>query len=397
MYSDLFDQLGGGAAGAGRRGGGGDTARAPQTPPLVSCKAGKMIVESGEGEEDATTKYQCKPDTTRGEIRLVYDKDTSMLQFQWYDRRDQKVVDRHMIPTSTKMDAGTFERVPLSGKKHARDRIYVWTHYEEDNLKTPKYDMYWMQDESEEKEDETVAKINQYLADPASAVPKDASPPVAAAASSSGSDTAPASGGTQSQSQVDALSTILENLGMPQSEGGATSSTDAPVSADSSAAPAAGTLTLADLQGAMAGMQQQQQSSTVVPLSEVVTPAAIEALLERDDICQRLMELLPENQRTKEQLADNLKSPQVQQTLRTLTQALLPDDAGNMDGFYSVLANFNLPAPTDGAGTAAAMANPIQAFLEAVLKSVEEDKKQDDEKEEGKDEDKMDEDEKQEG
>merc|ERR1712226_528049 len=316
-----------------------------------------------------------------GEVRLVFDKDTSLLQWQWFDRRAQKVVDRHMIPV-TSNGAGTFERVPLSGKKHARDRVYVWTHYEDDNTTKPKYDMFWMQDESEEKEDETVAKVNQYLADPASAVPKDATPATGTTASSSNGSGNNASSSSNQQSQVDALSTILENLGMPQSasEGGSTDNNDSSPGGEGESGAGAeraggGTLTLADLQGAMAGMQQNPaERQTIVPLTEVVTPAAIESLLENEEVCEKLMELLPENQRTKEMLAENLKSPQVQQTFRSLTQALLPDDAGNMDGFYSVLANFNLPTPTDASATAAAMANPIEAFLNAMLAKVEKEK-----------------------
>jgi len=48
----------------------------------------------------------------------------------------------------------------------------------------------------------------------------------------------------------------------------------------------------------------------------------------------------------------------------------LPDDTGSQDGYHSVLANFNM---ADGAQEALQCNsnNPIQAFLECVLKSVE--------------------------
>jgi hypothetical protein len=70
-------------------------------------------------------------------------------------------------------------------------------------------------------------------------------------------------------SQVDALSSILENLGMPQAETTATSTT-----------PSTNQLTLADLQGAMAGIaQQHQQVAPGSPLEDVVTQQAIDALL----------------------------------------------------------------------------------------------------------------------
>lgn len=107
---------------------------------------------------------------------------------------------------------------------------------------------------------------------------------------------------------------------------------------------------------------------------------------------ERLIEFLPEEQRSVEHLAENLRSPQVRATLRSLTAALLPDDTGSMDGYYSVLANFNL----DGAQESliANHNNSLQAFLECVLKSVEKEKEEQDggdddkkkEEEEGKDE-----------
>merc|ERR1712238_512962 len=94
-----------------------------------------------------------------------------------------------------------------------------------------------------------------------------------------------------------------------------------------------------------------------------------------EEVRNRLLQELPEEQRSEEFLEENLRSPQVQQTLRSLTAALLPDDSGSMDGYHSVLANFQM---SEGAQEAlqSNSNNPIQAFLECVLKTVE--------KEEGK-------------
>jgi hypothetical protein len=52
-----------------------------------------------------------------------------------------------------------------------------------------------------------------------------------------------------------------------------------------------------------------------------------------------------------------------------LTSALLPDDAGRVDGFLSVIANFQLGSADPGT-VQAASTNPIQAFLDAVSRSV---------------------------
>ncbi len=50
--------------------------------------------------------------------------------------------------------------------------------------------------------------------------------------------------------------------------------------------------------------------------------------------------------------------------------ALLPDDNGSMDGYHSVLANFQLDA-ADGQQALSEGKSPIQAFLDCVLASVE--------------------------
>lgn len=365
MFSPgLFEQLGGGPGGRLQRGN--DTP--PPVEPLVSFKAGKVELTKPEGSESA---FDCKPNPTRGEIRLVWKNRT--LEWQWYDRRAQETKDTFNIPD---LDS-TFERVtlPENDPKHKLDRVYVWTTVpksrEAEDPDTPKYHMYWMQDANAEQDDELVAKINQYLVDPASAAPEGET--LRSTTASSGSSSATASGTSSSGTtapadQVDALSSILENLGMPQQPGG-TGAATSNATTGTTGAPNSNTLTLADLQGAMAGLQQQQQSMPGPPLNDVITPAAINGILEDEAACNRLLELLPPEQRSREHLADNLRSPQIQSSLRALTAALLPDeDSGDFSGMYSVLANFQLD-PAHGHDAIAA-GNPIQAFLECLQASV---------------------------
>jgi hypothetical protein len=393
MYSDLFEHLGGGAMGRGA-----GSQSAPSAPaekrPIVSLKAGKMTMIAN---VDRGT-YSCTADPSRGEIRLACVNGS--LEWQWYDRRQKKVVDRRVVPTAASPaaaaavgvmsddDATTapsrwhLEKVESLPRTHKEDRVYVLTHHTGPN---DVYDMYWMQDADKSKEEDVVAEFNKYLADPVDAVAQHGGGEGAAGGtSSSGSGTSSSSArasGASPSSQVDALSSILENLGMPQS------------SSDSAPSLSAGTntLTLADLQGAMAGIQQQQQRAegAVMTLADVVTPDAITALLQDEVACDRLVELLPEGQRTREMLEENLRSPQVQQTLRALTAALMPDDAGHVDGFLSVVANFQLDARGEGSGDApsqetirVASTNPIQAFLDAILRSVEKDKEDESKEEE---------------
>jgi hypothetical protein len=268
---------------------------------------------------------------------------------------------------------GTFQRIPLEGQPEQRVYVYSSSAAAAATSATATTDsptavvhrMYWMQSQSDEGEDEAVAKVNQYLVSPQDAAPE--SP------------------------QVDALSNILEHLGMPQQQSSSTFGGGAPATAttvntttttttNASSASMGGTLTLADLQGAMAGLGGAATTATTttepIPLHQVVTPAAIQSLDEAAKA--RLLELLPEEQRTMEHLQDNLMSPQIQQTLRALSQAMLPDEQGQLDGYHSVIANFQLD-PRDGEA-ALTSGNPIQAFLDCVLASVE---KEESEEQEG--------------
>jgi 26S proteasome regulatory subunit N13 len=97
-----------------------------------------------------------------------------------------------------------------------------------------------------------------------------------------------------------------------------------------------------------------------------------------------LVALLPEGQKSEEFLRANLQSPQLQATLRALSRALLPDDHGELSGYASVIANFQLD-PNAGQDSLAA-GNPLQAFLDCVVASV-----ANKEAEEGKDDNAMDE------
>jgi predicted RNA binding protein with dsRBD fold (UPF0201 family) len=151
----------------------------------------------------------------------------------------------------------------------------------------------------------------------------------------------------------------------------------AAAAASSAGAPAAasgGTLTLADLQGVIAGLQQQTHGPPP-GLSDIVTSEAIADLLANEEARNRLMQELPEEQRSMEHLEENLRSPQVQQTLRSLMAASLPDDNGSIEGCDSVLANFQLEAQA-GQAALTETNNPIQAFLDCVLSSTQKEKEE---------------------
>jgi 26S proteasome regulatory subunit N13 len=255
------------------------------------------------------------------------------------DRRDKTVVDSFPIDNS----GGKFERI------REDERIYLWTRGPN------QWEMYWMQDLNKDGEDDLLIKVNQYLMNPSDAAP-DA--PLRNTTTSNSTSNTPTS--TTNNAQIDALSNILENLGIPEAAGNSTSVPSTP-----------GILTLADLQGAMASLNAANETatrSTPLPLTEIVSPSAITALLQNEETKNRLLQFLPEEQRTLEHLEENLRSPQVQQTLRSLSNAICPDEQGSLDGYHSVIANFQLD-PRDGEEALAA-GNPIQAFLDCILSSV---------------------------
>jgi 26S proteasome regulatory subunit N13 len=350
MYSDLFDALGG--AGSSNP----SSSNRPEVEPLVSFKAGTCKLALQENG-----KYVVTPDTRRGQVNLKYNDDNDLV-WEWYDRREKTVVDTHTLKEPTKL-----EKAALPPKASETDKVYYWKLENE-------WKMVWLQDKEEDPA--LIDKVNEVLKKPKkpTETATGVSAPSPGNASTSSSSTA---------RQVDALSNILENLGMPQGEGQAAAAT----TTSSDGVPAAaggGTLTLADLQGVMAGLQQQQQAQGPPPgLSDIVTSEAITDLLANEEVRDRLMQELPEEQRSMEHLEENLRSPQVQQTLRSLTASLLPDDNGSMEGYHSVLANFQL----DGQAGQAALTetnNPIQAFLDCVLSSVQKEKEEETKDEEMK-------------
>ena len=280
---------------------------------------------------------------------------------------------------------------------------------------------FWLQELTDVKDGEYAADINKYCSDPAECAKKARevggdSAGGAAGGSAGGSvdsanlqaimqgltgANAPAAGAGGGTSG-DALASIVQNLTSGAASGAPGSATPAPTgtsatpnapsrpdgstgaaaaSAPGSAGAAAGgggAITLADLQGAMQGLATSTPPGSAAaaaaampgpPLSELATADAIDTsgILSDPAVRARLVELLPEGQRTDDKLEENLRSPQVAQSLKSLTAAL-----SSGDEFNSILANFALD-PSDGAA-AMASGNPIQAFLDCVLKQVEREK-----------------------
>ena len=93
------------------------------------------------------------------------------------------------------------------------------------------------------------------------------------------------------------------------------------------------------MQSIMSGAPQGPQS---IPLSKVLTSDILLQLIEKPEYREVLMPLLPEGQQTVADLRDLIRSPQLQQSLRSLSQALMTENLN------AVMANTGLD-PAHGA------------------------------------------------
>jgi hypothetical protein len=331
-----------------------------ETPPIVAFKAGVMTLTGNNGDDN---KYTCTADpATRGQVRLIRNpNNTDELKWQLYDRRRDTVVETDIIPPGTTFTKVEPPRQTSAGGHQAgnnKDRIYVWTR----PASTPIYKMYWMQDADDTDDDDICKTVNETLK---SAKAVSITSTAMGGRSGSRSTGGTAAGATNADPQVDTLSSILENLGMPAPAAAG----PIPVGAVGGTAATTTTnqLTLADLQGAMASIQQQQveRQAQQVDLTDIITTEAITDLIEHDPAAvQRLMPFLPETQQSMEHLRDNLLSPSVRRSLALLSQALA--DGG--ESYGSVIANFQLDA--QAGQDALVQGNPIAAFLDCITASV---------------------------
>lgn len=398
MNAELLAMLGGSMPGASSR-------RENEPKTILSFKAGKMIAE-----RQPSGKYMVTPDPRRGTLEVNWTASSSsssagVLKLEWKDRRTRAVV--QTFPVFPEDDC-TYSKVD-TGPGREKDRVYLLQYGNASERRI----FFWMQEKEEGNQDEEFCiKINTFMADPeeaaAAATGKPKKEKTESKKKSEKSSDADASTGqilssdlqaimqglntsaggednaAPSPGQVDALSNILGNLGIPQNTN-ASASTASGNTDDATAPAGSGGLTLSDLQGAMAGLATTSPTSAASAsiqapgpnLADVATSEnVIECgILENEEVKQKLIELLPESQRTEEHLMENLRSPQVKQCLASLSAALCDE---GMDGFNSILANFSL-RPEDGA-IAMMSGNPIQAFLDCVLKSVQREKEEEDKK-----------------
>lgn len=132
----------------------GGAAAAARNQPWVQFKAGKCVMT-----REASGDYMVTPDLRKGQISLGKGDD-NLTHLKWTDRTSNTVID-DMIVFQDEVD---FKKVNTG---RAGDRVYM--------LKWRLGDrrlMFWMQDKSDEKDEENCRKINEYISRP----PQDAGP-----------------------------------------------------------------------------------------------------------------------------------------------------------------------------------------------------------------------------
>ncbi|KAH9125642.1 hypothetical protein AeMF1_003780 [Aphanomyces euteiches] len=363
---------------------------------LVEFNAGKM---SAVPKEPGNTKLIVSPEPQKGKICLVRGDD-NLLHFQWKNRTTGASVDDYII---FPQDA-TFDKVDTS---RPNDRVYV-LQYKGSSRRF----FYWMQNKDNSKDVEQVKKVNELMN---STAPTPSTRNTGGGANSQldhnaimqmlgalggGQD----EGGAPNSVQMAELQQILQHMGMPQGGNTVASPVSSPVpqhEAESphddvnmeemseeellrlaieesmrdahegdnnegvasptpppSIQPPPSGIQLADLQRAMAIAQSQASASRPVSINQLLQQPVVFELLHDPAVQAELLPHLPETLQTPEELLDTTRTPQLQQCVGALAQAL------NTANFNGILSNFGL---NPSAGQEHLLrGDGIRAFLAAI-------------------------------
>eukprot|EP00484_Ammonia_sp_Unknown_P021058 CAMPEP_0197036248 /NCGR_PEP_ID=MMETSP1384-20130603/13817_1 /TAXON_ID=29189 /ORGANISM="Ammonia sp." /LENGTH=376 /DNA_ID=CAMNT_0042466409 /DNA_START=29 /DNA_END=1159 /DNA_ORIENTATION=+ len=320
-------------------------ANADKDEGLVSFRAGRLFL-------DSSTKM-VTADTKRGKIKLVKDE-TGILKFQWYNRiSNQKELDLMIMPhcaTWQKVDECKDGRVFLlkmtdSNRKH----------------------FFWMQEPKEEKDEEYSTKIGKLIR--GESLGDDASSTNANTASSAANPYGAFGGLGMGQQQnagggQNAMAQLL--LSALQGQGGnnnASGSNNAAAATNNNAAQQQPAQLGQDLLAAMNMMQQQQVQERLEEmkrepdLEDILDPNAnqeILALLDDEKMVEQLAEHLPESMRSRQDIVEQLQSPQFQGALRRLQSAIQGPQ------MPTILSQMGINPPSENAMGVTAFVNAIQ-------------------------------------
>jgi len=229
--------------------------------------AGLVHVEFKAGRMDWDGKI-VKADKRKGRVILVTSEEDQLMHFQWCDReKNETVLDLIVI------NDAYFERI----EKCKDGRVFLLRF-----TSSEKKLFFWMQEPKDEGDTEFIKKFNESVG--AKVTDKKAS---GAGAGSAGA--AHTNGANSAASANDpALNALMQQFIESQSQ--------------------------------MGGMRAQP-----IPLTAALTPEVMQGLMSNEAAVTEMMGLLPEGHKNAEGLRQALGSPQLQQSLRALTQAVHSD------------------------------------------------------------------------
>lgn len=235
--------------------------------------AGNVHVEFKAGKCEWSGRM-VTPDKRKGKIVLMTAEEDGMMRFQWHDREKSELA----------IDLIVINDAYLEKIDKCKDgRVYVLRFTSSD-----KKLLFWMQEPNSkaDKDEELVKTFNEAVG---AKIPEKGATPAAAPATGAAAAPAPAGGlpGAANQPVDPQLRAILQQWLAEQ--------------------PAAGPRT------------------PPVPLGAVLTTEVLQGLMTDEEAVKEMSALLPEGQQTSEDLRDALASPQLQQSLNSLSQAVHSD------------------------------------------------------------------------
>jgi len=211
------------------------------------------------------------PDKRKGKIVLFTSEDEQLTHFQWHDREKSEVVTDLIV-----INDAYFQKI----EKCKTGRVYILRFTSSD-----KKLFFWMQEPKEEGDKENIEKFNTAIG---AKIPEKGA--------GGGSSAAPAAGAAAAAPAAAAGQPPLD----PQIQ--------------------AALQQFLQSQGANAAPQ-----TPPLPMTAVLTPEVLTGLMDDEAAVAEMMPLAPEGHRTPEALRNALGSPQLQQSLRALTQAVHSD------------------------------------------------------------------------
>jgi len=311
----------------------------PRRKYPVEFKAGKL-------KRDGNTNW-LKPDERKG---LVYmdQGDDQLMHFYWKERKANVAEDDRILFPETaefiRVEQCTTGRVYLLNFKSSSDKLF-----------------FWMQDAKDDKDEENAAKVNRLINDPQGGLAESRQQSNAGQLSSPFQNMEDLTGFGMDQEQ---LLQLLQGHGAfsgPPFTSTTPASEPQSATAATSEAGSGAQTTDANLTSEQLGNLRNILSSIQVPegsrqpdinLADVLTPSEIAPLLNNPEIASALFPHLPANiERSPEELAAVVQSPQFAQALQSLSFALQSGQLGPL------LSQLDLD-PSAGSG--------VEAFLRAI-------------------------------